>query len=83
MKESDKREKILKKMKRWPWERIGMFLMDQEETEVVINALEVLESRKKYQHKRYLDHMEEKKQQAKANYEKKKAEDFRRLYDKL
>ena len=80
MRESDKRQKILNKMKRWPWDSTGMFVMDQEETEIIIKALEVLEARKKYQHKRYLNHMDEKKQQSKANYEKRKAEEFRRIY---
>ena len=83
MKESDKREKILNKMKRWPWDRVGVLVLDEEETGIVIKALEVLEARKKYQHKRYLNHQEEKKQYEKEQYEKKKAEDFRRLYDKL
>ena len=78
MKESDKREALLNKMMWWPWANNGVFVMDQEETKVVMNALKVLEARKIYQHKRYLNHMDEKKQQAKASYEKNKAELFNR-----
>ena len=80
MKESDKRERLLEKMKWWPWANNGVFVMDQEETEVVIKALKVLEARKEYQRKRYLNHQEEKKQQSKAHYEKRKAEEFKRIY---
>jgi hypothetical protein len=83
MKESDRREKILNRMKSWPWDKSGMFVMDEEDTGIVIKALEVLEARKEYQHKRYLTHQDEKKQQSKENYKKQKNEAFRRLYDEL
>ena len=78
MRDSDKRSIILEKMKWWPWANNGVFVMDEEETRIVMEALEKVEHRKNYNHERYLKHQDEKKQQAKANYEKHKADVFKR-----